>query len=124
MKKHGNKEHGRKRVADEELFIPVRLQSWFWEGKERYWVVDESQQAEPEPGSRARVRVAGEGNQNSPDSSDDQDDSDSQDEVDDQISRDMEASQAHLKEQRLVLLKKVPVVELDSWLRFTGWTRC
>lgn len=125
IKEHGNKEHGKKRVADKDLFIPVRLQSWFWEGKERYWVVDESQ---PASGSRARVRVTGatQGNQPSPDGSDDHSDghsnnSDSQDEVDDQILRDIKASQAHLKEQRLVLLKKVPVVELDSWIRFTGW---
>jgi hypothetical protein len=40
MKVHGNKEHLLKRVADDELFQPVRLQSWFQEGKERYWVVD------------------------------------------------------------------------------------
>lgn len=42
MKKHGNKAHGKKRIADEDLFDRVRLQSWFWEGKERYWVVDET----------------------------------------------------------------------------------
>jgi hypothetical protein len=41
---HGNKEHGKKRVADEDLFNPVRLQSWFREGKERYWVVNESKE--------------------------------------------------------------------------------
>lgn len=26
-----------------------------------------------------------------------------------------------VKERRLKLLEKVPVAELDSWLRFTGW---
>ena len=44
IKKHRNKAHEKKRVADEDLFNPVRLQSWFWEGKERYWIVDESKQ--------------------------------------------------------------------------------
>jgi hypothetical protein len=44
MKVHGNKEHLLKRIADGELFQPVRLQTWFREGKEQYWVVDESQQ--------------------------------------------------------------------------------
>ncbi len=42
MKVHGNKEHSLKRAADDELFRPVRLQSWFQDGKEWYWVVDES----------------------------------------------------------------------------------
>ncbi len=45
-RKHGNTEHGKKRQADEDLFTSVRLQSWFWGGKERYWVVDERQQAD------------------------------------------------------------------------------
>jgi hypothetical protein len=44
MKVHGNKEHLLKDVADDELFQLVRMQSWFGEKKERYWVVDESQQ--------------------------------------------------------------------------------
>jgi hypothetical protein len=44
MKTHGNKEHFMKRVEDDELFQPARLQSWFQDGKELYWVVDESQQ--------------------------------------------------------------------------------
>src|SRR6202043_2662789 len=42
MKMHGNKEHKLKRVVDEELFNHVRLQSWFPESRERYWVVNES----------------------------------------------------------------------------------
>ena len=45
MKKHGNKAHSMKRVKDEELFQAVRLQTWFRDGKERYWVVDESRLA-------------------------------------------------------------------------------
>jgi len=44
LKKHGNKAHGKKRAADKDLFDRVKFQSWFWEGKERYWVVDESRQ--------------------------------------------------------------------------------
>jgi hypothetical protein len=42
MKKYGNKAHDKKRVKDEDLFDSVKFQSWFWEGKERYWVVDEN----------------------------------------------------------------------------------
>jgi len=45
MRTHSNKAHGKKRVRDEEMFTAVRLQSWFREGKERYWVVDEGRDA-------------------------------------------------------------------------------
>jgi hypothetical protein len=48
MKKHRNKAYSKKRVADEDLFQLVRLQSWFGEKRERYWVVDESKQDEQE----------------------------------------------------------------------------
>jgi hypothetical protein len=89
--------------------------------------VDESQQ--PEPGqdpaqeSESRAGSAGAGPSDPPDQDNpgSSDDSDSQEDVDDQILQDIQRSQAHLQEQRLLLLKKVPVVELDSWLRFTGW---
>ena len=77
IKKHGNKEHGKKRVADEELFDSVRLQSWFWEGKERYWIVDESKQ--PIQSSQPSQSVINDSTQ----SNDGQDDG-SQDENDDQ----------------------------------------
>lgn len=33
-----------KRVPDDHIFKPVRLYSWFWKGKERYWVVEENQE--------------------------------------------------------------------------------
>ena len=42
MKVHGNKEHKLQRVGDGELFKKVRLQSWFQDHRQRYWVVDES----------------------------------------------------------------------------------
>jgi hypothetical protein len=41
MKVHRNKEHSLKRIADDELLQLVRMQLWFGEGMERYWVVDE-----------------------------------------------------------------------------------
>jgi hypothetical protein len=46
MKVHGNKEHKQLRVADHKLFKEVRLQSWFQDNRQRYWVVDESQKGE------------------------------------------------------------------------------
>jgi len=48
MKVHGNREHAMKRVSDKQLYQVVRLQTWFRDGKERYWVVNESQQAAQE----------------------------------------------------------------------------
>lgn len=68
MKVHGNREHGQQRVDDAELFREVRLQSWFQDHRQRYWVVDESKTedggVEVRPGEggdsglRARDRVA------------------------------------------------------------------
>jgi Orsellinic acid/F9775 biosynthesis cluster protein D len=59
VKVHGNKVHSIKRVADDELFQPVKLQSWFRDGKERYWVwmrasklPKSARPAEPQLGSR------------------------------------------------------------------------
>ena len=48
FKKHGNKAHNKKRVADEELYHIVHLQSWFDDRRARYWIVDPSKQDEQE----------------------------------------------------------------------------
>lgn len=43
MKVHGNKDHKRTRVADNELYRMVRVQTWFRGGGEaRYWRVEEN----------------------------------------------------------------------------------
>jgi hypothetical protein len=42
IRKHANQIHNKKRIADDEIFDSVRLQSWFQDSRERYWVVDES----------------------------------------------------------------------------------
>jgi hypothetical protein len=65
MKVHGNKAHAIKRVADDALFQRVRLQTWFWDGKERYWAVDESQQAQQERQAR-RAAIADVGEESGP----------------------------------------------------------
>jgi hypothetical protein len=46
MRQHANQVHNKKRVADEDMYQSVRLQSWFGEKRERYWVVDENRQDE------------------------------------------------------------------------------
>src|SRR5271165_3171176 len=45
IRKHGNKEHNKKRVKDKEIFHAVQLQTWFTEKKARYWVVDATRQS-------------------------------------------------------------------------------
>jgi hypothetical protein len=50
---------------DEELFQAVKLQSWFWDRKERYRVIDESQQVvQDRQARRAAIRDASEESNN------------------------------------------------------------
>jgi hypothetical protein len=123
MKVHGNKEHSLKRIADDELFQPVRMQSWFGEGKERYWVVDEGQQAQWErQAHRATIQDAGEESDDSGANIESGSDGEgSQGEVDDQIVQEIENWKAEARERRLRALKDVPAVEMDSWLQYTKW---
>jgi hypothetical protein len=46
LREHSNKVHKLQR-KDEELFRPVKLQSWFRDRRERYWVVDDAAEARP-----------------------------------------------------------------------------
>ena len=123
MKVHGNKEHSMKRVADDELFRPARLQSWFQDGKERYWVVDESQQiAQERQAHQATIRDVGEAASDSEPNADSGSDGEhGQDEIDDQIVREIENWKAEAQERRLRALNNVPAVEMDSWLQYTKW---
>jgi Orsellinic acid/F9775 biosynthesis cluster protein D len=113
---HGNKAHSMKRAKDDVLFQRVRLQTWFRDGKERYWVVDESQQAVQERRARrVAIRDAGEGSE--PDTGSGSDGEDGADEIIQEIEQWKAAAQA----RRLQALQNVPVVEMDSWLQYTGW---
>jgi len=116
IRQHANKAHNKKRVADEDMFRIVRLQSWFGEKRERYWVVDESQQVVQErQARRAAIRDVGEESGPEPDT-----DGESQDEAD-EIMQEIERWKAEAQARRLRALEKVPAVEMDSWLRYTGW---
>jgi hypothetical protein len=54
MKVHGNRVHAIKRAGDDQLYQVVRLQTWFRDRKERYWVVnDESQETVQEIGDKS-----------------------------------------------------------------------
>jgi hypothetical protein len=123
IKKHGNSAHNKQRVADEDLFSAVRLQSWFSEKKARYWVIDEAKGQEQErQARRAMTRDVGEEtdslDHSNPNTDDDESD---QDDIDDQIVQDIEKWKTEAQERRLRLLKEVPVVEMDSWLQYTKW---
>ena len=120
---HRNKEHSIKRIADDELFKPVRLQSWFQDSKEWYWVVDKSQQAQQErQARRAAIQDAGEESDDSGASAEGGSDSENnQSDVDDQIVQEIEKWKAEARERRLRALKDVPAVEMDSWLQYTKW---
>jgi hypothetical protein len=123
IKKHGNKAHEKKRVADEELYQVVQLQSWFDDRRAQYWIVDPSKQDEQErQRCRARTRDVGEDNDDSSNrNTKADDDTNNQDDTEDQIVQDIEKWKAEAQERRLRLLKDVPVVEIDSWLQYTKW---
>ena len=99
MKKHGNKAHDKQRVADEELYEVVQLQSWFDDRRAQYWIVDQSKQDEQDrQRRRARTRDVGEETDNSDHSNPNADDDESdQDDVDDQIVQDIEKWKAKPK---------------------------
>ena len=123
IRKHGNKAHNKKGVADEDMFQVVRMQSWFGKKRERYWVVDESQQAVQERQAR-RAAIADVGEDSGPDSGggsgSGSGSEDSQDEIDPIVQK-IEQWKADAQERRLQALKNVPMVEMDSWLQYTKW---
>lgn len=122
IRQHANQAHNKKRVKDEEICRPVQLQSWFGTKRERYWVVDESQQiAQERQVHQATIRDIGEESSNSDNADSGSDSEHSQDEIDDQIVQDIENWKAEAQERRLQALKDVPTVEMDSWLQYTKW---
>jgi hypothetical protein len=124
VKQHGNKAHDKQRVADEDLYKVVRLQSWFDARRARYWIVDEAKGQEQErQARRVRMRDVGEDVGEAAEEVGDgvTTEDDSQGGVDDQIVQDIEKWKADAQERRLTLLKEVPVVEMDLWLQYTKW---
>ena len=109
VREHVNKEHNKKRVKDNLIFSNIRLQSWFTEGKERYWIVNESREEMQRDRSRdinkdaSRGRGSGIGSTN------------------EEIKAAVEKWSEEAKERRLVLSQKPAAVEISPWLRYTGW---
>jgi hypothetical protein len=97
IKKYRNKAYLLKHVADDKLFQVVRLQSWFRDSKERYWVVDKNKQDKHDRQIRyTTIQDVGEEsdkseayNSNRPDN-DNNNSNNSQDEIDNQIIQDIE----------------------------------
>ena len=117
IRQHANKKHNKKGVADEDMFQVVRMQSWFGQKRERYWVVDESQQIVRErQAHRAAIRDAGEESEPEPNTG-----SGSGSDEADEIIQEIEQWKAEAQARRLQALANVPVVEMDSWLQYTGW---
>jgi hypothetical protein len=94
------------------------MQSWFRNGKERYWVVDE--EARPAPPARPDiVRDVGE---ESPDSSDATDEEAEEEDVSyDRLEGEIRQWLDEKQERRLTLLARPAEVEVDPWLRYTKW---
>jgi uncharacterized protein (DUF2384 family) len=109
------------------MFQAARLQSWFGEKREWYWVVDESQQVVQERRARrAAIQDVGEECDDSEDSSGSGSGSGSDSDSDnnnivDSIVQEIENWRADAQERRLQALTDVPVVEMDSWHQFTKW---
>ncbi len=93
-------------MKDKDIFISVRLQSWFGEKRERYWVVDENRienSAITPCATECSGSESGSGSQ------------------DDEITQGVEVWREEANERRLTLNAKPPTVEVDPWLRYTGW---
>lgn len=127
IRQHINAVHHKKRLADEDLFKPVQIQSWFAQKRARYWTVDLEKQTEQERQTRRTfTRDVGEQSDDDEDDNSDQDIPDpnemnNQDAVDDQINYEIAMWKAESQERRTRALKEVPAVEVDSWLQYTKW---
>jgi superfamily II DNA helicase RecQ len=117
-RQHVNREHGKKRARDEEIFLIVRIQSWFKGKRERYWVVDE--EAQPVPGPPARPDIVRDVGEESPDSSD-ATDGEVEDVSYDRLEGEIQQWQEEKQERRLILLARPADVELDPWIQYTKW---
>src|ERR1700733_6310814 len=118
-RQHVNKEHGKKRARDEEIFSIVRMQSWFRGKRERYWVVDK--EVRPVPAPPARPDIVRDVGEESPDSSDTTDDEAEEDVSYDRLEGEIQQWQEEKQERRLTLLARPAEVEVDPWLQYTKW---
>lgn len=123
IRKHANRTHNKNRVADEDICQVVRLQSWFGEKREQYWVVDESQLA----GSVEDCTTSSDDDRSSDSLADDQSrtgtdaNANATATASTQLIQDIEQWEAEAADRRLHVQTQPSADELDPWLCYTGW---
>jgi hypothetical protein len=104
---HSNKNHDKKKLTDNELFMGARLQSWFGEKRQRYWAVQSGETAEA-----AKVEDGeAEGNEGEDDVL----------AMTQAIRADIQRWEDEAQERRVTMLERAPAREIDPWLQYTGW---
>jgi len=111
MKQHGNKVHGLKKIKDKELFESVDLQSWYGNGKERYWLVKRREVFIT--GRDAEINLS-KGGRDTLSTSESQ-------LLLEQLKQEYQQYHIDREQRRLQLADKIPPTEHDSWLNFTKW---
>ncbi|KFY25538.1 hypothetical protein V493_04595 [Pseudogymnoascus sp. VKM F-4281 (FW-2241)] len=145
-RKHASKEHLKKRKKDQEIFKRVRLQTWFKDGKERYWEVDESKERERErelePEQERELELEQERELELEQERELEIEQERELEIEqerelepelgqlgvtinskgkDAIVQEIEQWEAEATERRLTMQANPAYTELDSWLQFTKW---
>lgn len=142
-RQHSNQVHKKKRVADDELFQAVRLQSWFGERRERYWVVvdngngngngnnndndndddddDDNNDSSSDADTSDNARACDSPATSQSDAGEDEDTGEAENASSAQLMHEIEQWQTNVQERRQRALEQPRADELDPWLRYTGW---
>ena len=123
-RQHCNKEHGLRQKKDDELLTRVRLQTWFQDHREHYWIVDDSKVGQGQ--GMAAVAVPGEEGSSVEDTETKQAAGEGLKKSDSefimqQLQNNYNDWDKALQERRLQLSKDIPPQEHDNWLHFTRW---
>jgi hypothetical protein len=107
MRKHSIKEHNKKKLLDNELFMSAQLQSWFGEKRQRYWAVRCGETAEAADVEDSEAE-----------------ENDGEDDVlaaTQAIREDIQRWEEEAQGRRVTMLERAPAQEIDPWLQYTGW---
>jgi superfamily II DNA helicase RecQ len=105
IRRHANKEHNQKHAKDNVICKAVRLQTWFREGKEVYWVVNETRQSDVNNESRDVNKSSDGGSGSGRD--------------DPGATIKAEIAEWTVKEDQYQV--STVAAEIDPWLRYNGW---
>jgi hypothetical protein len=114
---HANKGHNSKRAKDKDIFNHVRLQSWYGQKRERYWIVDESKEVEQQLQQEGKSCNTTAIHSDIPTAIGSITDPNGEDAIEEEIQQ----WKTEAKERRLTLQVKPTVYEMDAWLQFTKW---